>query len=283
MHRIRRHLYCFVPAVFAVLVFSAYGYVLQGAHVLELYTKQLGKVDGLFVSIGVIPHDTYGKNGSVERDQYITYKHPDSYRSEIMAGQRKWVYVRSGNESVAVVDGRIARTAGTVFDRFPELLFAPSRKGLEAALLNLGVDVAVSSLGRFEGNIAYVVGAIYPDESRPQVWFDQKTFRPIRWLAPPSALSGDSAVLEILFSDWRQKGGTWFPMEIELKVDGETVREMKVKEITPGTELQPALFDIAHIRSSHPEGDDDAASTDEGAQGLGGVKDLIKDFKRIYQ
>ncbi len=283
MHRRRIHILFIVPAVFTVLVLAAHGYVLQGAHILDLYVQQLGRTGDFYISQKLILPDTENADESVEFYQNLNYKHPDNYRSEILAKDREWIYVRSKGRSVTVVDGRIFNSGDTIFDRYTDLLFGRSRETLQQTLSDFGVDVSISSLGRFKDSIVYVIGAKYPDETRPQIWFDRSSFRPVRWFQPSPHFTENSEFMEILFSDWQSKNGTWYPMHIEFKVNTFKVRDIFVNEIKSDMHFPDEQFDVDYIRSVYPASTEGMGLPDDRSDGLSDLKKIIDNFKRIYR
>ncbi len=105
------------------------------------------------------------------------------------AGQRGYVLTKL--ESLTAVNGKIVDEPENVFDRYKDILLYHSRETLHVKLNWLGVEVSLTSLGRFQDKIAFVIGAQYPEESRSQLWVDKETFRPIRWLLVNPSPAGE--------------------------------------------------------------------------------------------
>lgn len=277
------HILFIVSAVFMALALTAHAYVLQGAHILDLYVQQLGNSGDCYISQKLTLYDASNADSAVELYQNIKFKYPDTYRSEILAKDREWIQVRSQGKSVTIKDGRVFNSDETLFDRYTDLLFGGSRKALEHTLYELGVDVSISSLGRFNGMVVYVVGAKYPDESRPQIWFDKNSFRPVRWLQPGSHVAANSETTEILFSDWRRESSRWYPMHIRFTANALGIRDIVVNEIKADAHFPEEQFDVDRIRSIYPAPTADKIPDDAGMGGLTDFKKTSDDFKRIYK
>ena len=191
----------------------------------------------------------------------------------------------TAGRSLTLIDGNIVTGAENRFDLFKDLLFYRSRMELAERLIRLGVDVSVSSLGRFEEKIAFVVGANYPDESVSQVWIDRDTFLPIRWIIKDvnSALKSDS--LEIRYLTWWKIGKTRYPSRIEFYQDGNLVRVNQAINFEEDANFSGELFDIEHLKNEYPRapvqpivpGEPD--ERDEPSE----IEKAIEEFRRIFE
>ena len=146
----------------------------------------------------------------------------------------------------------------------------------------MGVDVTITSVGRFEGQIAYVLGAQYPDETHSQIWFDRKTFKPFRWLLVAGAEEGIKDILDVRYSNWREVRGMWYPMQIEFYQNQRLVREIQVTYIKVNPTFSAKLFDIEHIRSVYQPMTEIAPEKKE-AVGIPEIQKTIEDFKKMYE
>jgi hypothetical protein len=111
-----------------------------------------------------------------------------------------------------------------------------------------GVDIGASSLGLWDEDVVYVIGAHYPDESVSQVWVDKERFLPVRWIIhqPPTSRTDHFKVLEFAYRQWRQHGETWYPMLIDTYLDGRIIRQGRVNQVDVNT-IGPEIFDIDRL------------------------------------
>ena len=210
---------CFFIVISFFINGPVHGYVLQGLHILDLMVEQLGEAPSLYVSQELIfyrrvsqvdidsnePVTEYQAQDNTEIDlpadqtiqveenitveetlkleETLRFIFSNAFRSDAKSLDSERIYVVSGDTSLTVVDGNIVPAAANRFDLYKDILLFRTREGLAERLLELGVDVSVSSLGRFEGEIKFVIGAEYPDESVSQIWFDRETFLPTRWIS----------------------------------------------------------------------------------------------------
>jgi len=304
-----------IVALFSTMVCA---YVLQGPHVLQLMTEKMGQAKSLFVSQRVIfynlqsQRESAGEDVSPERlksadsvtgfqqgtpvdygkpsvqpvvmqlDESLRYEFSEAFRSDIVSADNQRVFVFKDGQTLTVIDGAVSGTGETRFDLYKDLLLYRSRELLCKRLSQLGVDVAVSSLGKFEGHLALVVGAEYPDETRSQVWIEMKTFRPLRMLIPGSGRLDTAGFLEIRYSRWQEIGKIWYPMRIEFIEDGKIVRTIEVNDYQINPHFDKDVFDIARLKHQYRQSTATPVRPAEN-EGLSEVQKTIEEFKKIFE
>jgi hypothetical protein len=291
-------------------------YVLQGPHILQLMTEKMGQAKSLFVSQKVIfynlqpkaellnetspeslkdntshtdfetekPADTEDPSARpavIQLDESLRYVFSEAFRSDIVSDYNQRIFVFSNGQTLTVIDGVISGVGETRFDLYKDLLLYRSRERLCERLSQLGIDVATSSIGKFDGHLAFVVGAEYPDDTRPQVWIEMKSFQPLRMLIPGSS-SGSTGFLEIRYSRWQEISKIWYPMRIEFMQDGKIVRAIEVSDYRINPHFTKEVFDIARLKLEYRQS---AAAPDRPAesQGLSEVQKTIEEFKKIFE
>ena len=295
-----------------------HGYVLQGLHILDLMIEQLGEAQGLYVSQDLIFYrlvsqvdiestetlEEYQALDSTEidlpaeetipLDQNVTVEEKleleetlrfifsNAFRSDAKSIDSERIYVVSGNRSLTIVDGNIVPSATNRFDLYKDVLLYRTREGLADRLWELGVDVSVSSLGRFEGEIQFVLGAVYPDESVSQIWIDRETFLPTRWIIRGDGGRSGSDVLEVRYLTWWKSGQSRYPSRIEFYQDGNLVRVNQVKSFREADIFSNDLFDIEHLRSVYPLAPEQPLVPGEPEE-PSEVQKTIDEFKRVFE
>ncbi|MBW1841543.1 MAG: hypothetical protein JRI75_07085 [Deltaproteobacteria bacterium] len=257
-------------------------YVLQGPHILLLMAKHLGRATSLLVDQQLTLINTPAQKDPVEFDETLRYVFPETFRSDISTENVQRMHLSTEGAILTVIDGKTATDTETVFDRYKDLLLYRSRKSLQKQLYGHGVNVMVSSLGRYNGRVAYVVGAEYPDETVPQVWVDKDTFRPFRWVLAPGSEEKREDALEVRYLEWVKNDGTWYPMQIEFYQNEVLVRKIQVKSVQVNLSFSGDLFDIGHLRTIHMPGAT-AVSGQSETEGLSEVQKTIEEFKKRYE
>ena len=308
-------------SILAVFVGSTHAYVLQGPHILDLMIENLGKANSLFVShkiiyyragfvddselfspsrssvpssdAGYIPNrlgqsENHFADGmaqvdeTMELDGSLRYIFSQAFRSDARSNDSERIYIFSDGKSLTLIDGNSVPGAANRFDLYKDILFYHSREALVDRLLQLGVDVTISSLGRFEEKIAFVVGAQYPDESVSQVWVDQETFLPLRWIIPGVDPAGESDTLEFRYLIWWKTGNIRYPSRIEFYQDGNLVRVNQAINLEENPTFPRELFDIDYLKAAFPRAPLQPIVPGEPEE-PSEVEKTIEEFRRIFE
>jgi hypothetical protein len=309
--------FCFLAVISLWINGPVHGYVLQGAHVIDLMIEQLGEAQSLFVSQQLVfyrmasqvdqettemedadqpldrietdlPADqsievdnNVALQETLELEETLRFVFSHAFRSDAKSYDSERIHVVSGDRSLTIVDGNIVPTAANRFDLYKDILLYRSREALVERLYEVGVDASVSSLGRFEGEIAFVVGAVYPDESVSQIWFDRKTFLPIRWIIHSGGAAG-SDMLEVRYLTWWKSGQSRYPSRIEFYQDGNLVRVNQTRNFREGEVFSDDLFDIDHLSAIYPRAPEQPLVPGEPEE-PSEVQKTIDEFKRVFE
>jgi hypothetical protein len=112
-----------------------------------------------------------------------------------------------------------------------------------AALAARGVAVTQTSLGRFDGRLAYVIGG-RAGEAKPLAFVDKETFQPMRLVSREAgAGAGAGALLDVRLVGWGSPtGGDWFPRAVEV-LEGDHPRlRLTTEAAAANPKLADALF-----------------------------------------
>lgn len=114
---------------------------------------------------------------------------------------------------------------------------AEGKAALERHLRALGVEERRSSLGRFGGEVAYVLGN--PADGRPQLWVYKDTFRPARVRSTDRA----GVAWDVRFVDFQSPTtGEWMPRTIEVWRGNERVLRFAALRADNRATLADSLF-----------------------------------------
>jgi outer membrane lipoprotein-sorting protein len=272
----------FLSIVIFIYVYQqAEAYVLQGSHLLELMTQNLGKSKRLLISQKLILYDN-SRQGGLEFNETLKYIFPETFRSDIISESVQRIHVLSKGEALTVIDGKAVAASEALYDRYKDIFLYNSRILLEDKLYLHGVDVDVSSLGRFQGRPVYVLGAQYPDETVPQIWLTKDTFRPLRWILTGKTAANREDALEVRYLDWQLLNKMWYPMRVEFYRDDILVREIRVQNIETKPAFSEDLFDIDHLKSIYLP-DASQRSEQDAEKDLNEVQKTIEEFKKMYE
>ena len=153
----------------------------------------------------------------IQADGSIFLKLPGRCRMEVR--------VPEGSNSTSVnsngkrrTEGKVIASVAAALDEIcPALALRSASEGeardaLERHLKSLGIDTKQTSLARFEGQIAYVIGN--PKEGSPQFWIYKDSFQPARVLFKGKQAG---ALWDVRFRDFGNPvSADWFPRVVEV-------------------------------------------------------------------
>ena len=218
-------------------------------------------------------------DGVYQLNEMLMYRFPSSFRSEISAESAKRIHVVANGRALTVLDNKIVAQTESEFDWYKDILLYNNRALLEKKLPSLGVDVSVSSLGRFQGKVAYVIGARYPDETVPQIWLDKTTFRPFRWILKSNS-SGSQGLFEVRYLEWQKIQNLYYPMHIEFYQSAHIIRDIRVSSIQVDAAVSDHLFNIERLRANYPPSRPILPNQSESNE-INEVQKSLQDFNRI--
>lgn len=279
----KKLLFIFIAGLFYICISSVAGaYVLRGPHILELMTKKLGKAKGLLVSQKLVLYDDTRQKIGGELTETLRYIFPETFRSDISSEKAKRIHILSKGGTLTVIDEKTVEDAENPYYHYKDILLFRSKDLLQRRLSSLGVDTSISSLGRFQDKVSYVLGAQYPDDSVSQIWLDRSAFHPFRWIMRSNTTKNSGEMLEVRYFRWQKVDNTWYPMRIQFYQNDLLIREIMVENIVMNPSFSDTLFDIQHLRSIYPPVTEVQADQSE-KKGMDEVQKTIEDFKKIYE
>lgn len=274
--------FAFILAMLVSFSTPANGYVLTGPHIFELMIEKLGQTKRLLVHQKLVIYDETGKKEPVNLDETIRYVFPEIFRSDILSDKVHRIHIVSKDRALVMMDKKIIEKSETCFDFYKDILLYRSRPLLQQRLSFLGMDIFISSVGRFEDKLAYIVGAQYPDETVTQIWVDKDSFQPLRFIIAPEKETGCAGGLDIRYYRWEKSSDTWYPMEIKLFQNHVMIREIIVDNMEVNPEFSEKLFDIESFNSRYPPSLENLPGEKAGKE-LDEIKKTIEEFKKIYK
>lgn len=310
----------FVLASSLVFISPLHAYVLQGRHVLDLMIEKLGAAETLFVSQRLIFYRIAPAAGTstsaavaapqpgvyaggdadqagaaipnnpqvsaqepLELEESLRFVFSNAFRSDARSQNSERIYIFSHGRTLTIIDGAIVPDAANRFDLYKDILLYRSRPALADRLSELGVDVSISSLGRFEDKIAFVLGAEYPDDSVNQLWVDKETLLPLRLIIKGSSGGGIPNTVEMRYLTWWGIGETRYPSRIEFYQDDNLVRVNQARNFEENATFSKELFDIEHLRMVYPRTLTLPPVAAGGSEESSEVQKTIEEFKRIFE
>jgi hypothetical protein len=264
------------------LPLSVNGYVLPGQHLLLMMTESLGSATSLTVHQRTFLYDDSAQGPQAELSETLTYRFSNAFLSESVSPHLTRIHLDVLDDAVTIVDNRLALQDESRFDRYKDLLLFHSRILLTDRLSRRGIDTMISSLGRFEGEPVYVLGAQYPDKTMAQIWIEKETFRPLRLLIPMTGTEGSVEMLEFRYLLWQENGKVWYPLRIECYENERLIRMMVVSDMEVDPLIDDEDFDIGFLRAQYGEEayiEEDLLAPEEEDD----IQKALDDFKKRYE
>ena len=262
------------------------GHVLEGAHVLDLMARKLSGAQTLQVDQLVTVEDITVASEPFVLEESLSFIFPNRFRSDIQHENTHRIHVLSHGQTITVVDGTIAANGYSGrFDRYKDLFLNNSRHLLHKALATYGVDVGITSLGRMEDHVVFVIGANYPDDSVSQLWVDKERFVPLRWI---NVIKSDETGmvtdrLEFIYRNWQNVDKVLYPMQITTFHNQYPIRQIRVTRVNANVVITPELLDIPHLMTLYPREVVEAPPEDqESNSDVDEVERTIEDFRKKF-
>ena len=256
-------------------------YVLEGPHVLQLTAKAMGTIAALRVEQKLLIYPQEPEALPTVFDETAIYVMPERFRSDISAEQIQRTHLVFADSALTVIDGRLA-LGPDPFDQYQRLLRSRSRPRLMRTLNQLGVETAISSLGRLDETVVFVIGARYPDETASQLAVDKETFLPLRLLLVDRHTNPPDSRLEIHYREWQKLQSGWFPLQVVFYQDERLVREIRVADLLLNPSLPEALMDPEALKAAVAAQAADTPRT-ENQQAVETVQQAVEDFQKKFE
>ena len=259
----------------------AVAYVLEGPHVLELSAEAMGTIAALQADQKLLIYPQMPESAPTRYDETATYVMPERFRSDIVSDQIQRTHLVFADSSITVIDGRLA-VGEDPFDLYQQLLRSRTRPRLMRTLNRLGVETAISSLGRIEETVVFVLGARYPDESVSQLAIDKETFLPVRLLLVDQGVAGADRRLEIFYRSWRKVQSGWFPFQVDFTINGRLAREIQVADLRINPSIPADLMDLEALKASAARNDIDTPQAQK-QEAVDAVQQAVQDFRKKFE
>lgn len=245
-------------------------YVLPGPHILELMTRNLDRSKGARIDQRVIFYEQGPGDSVITVRQTLYYNFHGNFRSDIIGSDTRRIHVVAGDDKMTIANGRAVNDTEDLFEYYKDIFIYKARILTQDRLAALGVNVYVSSLGRLQDKIFFILGAQYPDESISQVWIDRDNFRPVRLLIFDRNPLNSENFIDIRYKQWQKNGDLWYPRQIRFFRQDILVREIRVDRVRVLSGLPAGLFNIRQLKKSLSNDHDREPALDDmqGTDGL---------------
>ncbi|WP_155312542.1 hypothetical protein [Desulfosarcina ovata] len=266
-----------LSVVFTVAVGSppARAYVLDSTQIFGHTAEAMGAIATLRCHQKLLIYPQTPDTPPTIFEETTIYVMPLRFRSDIVSTRIRRTHLVYAGRSLTVIDGRTV-VGESPFDRYQGILRSRTRGQLMQSARQLGIDTDISSLGRIEQSVVFVIGADYPDESVSQLAIDKKTFFPVRLL-----LVVPGSRMEIYYRKWQPVQKSWFPYQITFHINGHLAREIRVTELEANPSVPADLMDLEALKASAAPSD--SAPQRQNQEAVDTVQQAVEDFQKKFE
>jgi hypothetical protein len=195
------------------------------------------RVDGSLVLSGAAAAELGGR-AELQSDARVYLRLPGRCRLEASGSETgKLTVVQSGGQqktegpNIPALDVGLAEFCAILGSRSA----GDGKNELESHLKKRGVNLGISWLARFGGQVAYVVGGAKDTDA--QFWVFKDSWLParIRW-------TEGGTRWDVRFVDYNSPAGDWFPRAVEVSRDGERQVRFTTLSADPRASVPDRLF-----------------------------------------
>lgn len=224
------------------LTTQAHAYVLPAEYIMRMLADKISRLKIEDVSIKL-----EAQQGSETVAERFYLKRAE--RSRLLSGaDEALIYVEREGQITDMASGTLQRSRANRTDVLTALLF-PAGKNLDeravrmlSVLSTAGIDTSVVALGRSGNRPVYIVGAKSFEPLKSQVWFDKKSFVPVRSILYTAAEAAGDKVEKRYLDHQKSAAGRWFPSIIETWKNNILVKEQVVVEAKKNQKLPESMF-----------------------------------------
>jgi hypothetical protein len=254
-------------------------YILEVPQILNLSIKKMGAPANFSVTQNLTLYD----NPDIPEvlQETINYKLPEQFRSDIITENMSKIYLFSRDTAITIVNKKISSTVEDPMEYYKDPFLFQNPELMKGRLVFLGIDLAVSSLGRFKNQFFYVIGAVYPDKTRPQLWIEKESFLPTRFLILDQTDPNRKKNIEFRYLNWMKTENAYYPMRIETYIDDILFRTIDALSVKLNSDYDDNFFNIRHLQTAYPLKASDSYEQNQTDE-LKDVQQSIEDLKRRF-
>lgn len=197
------------------------------------------RVEGTLILSGTAAGEA-GGTGEVQSDARVAMRLPGRCRLDATSADGGKLGVVDVNGQIRT-EGQSVAALGAALSELCALFGARSaadgRSALESHLRARGVDIRTTSLARFGGQVAYVLGG--KSDKEAQFWVFKDSFLPARMRWAEAGTGWD-----VRFVDYNSPAGAWFPRVVEVSRNGEQQMRFTTLSGDPHASLPDRLFSL---------------------------------------
>lgn len=236
--------------IFVILflpVSLTYAYIPPAVTLLRMSSQANQQFKDFLLESQSIIYDQVYVQGHKRLSETIYLRLPNMIRCEMRFSDSTKIFISRGEERFVLVDDQV-KAAGIPIEKklLPLLYLYHPLNFLADELKKLGLDLSINSLGRFEGEIVYIIGSKDGYMDRPQLWLEKDTLRPLRFINIANDREGGvSGQVDVRFIKYKFfRNNVWFPSMILVFKSNVLNREYIFTDVVVNYDLEDELFNV---------------------------------------
>ena len=266
--RTRLHLgtFIFAPILVCLMPMKSKAYIMPAEQLIDLMARNFSQFTTLIITQSthiITPEDLVVQ---VVMEEKIWLKSPFFHYSELVDLPDGW----SSNPYVLTA----ARPSTDYI--FRRLFMKSDKHTIMTLLSEMGIDIGLVAITRYNGTIAYRLGD--KDPKGPKLLVEKERFLPLHLSYSLWRDSGQKTVT-VLFNDYRKVGEGWYPYETAIFTEEELEERYFVIDLRVNTPIESSFFDQPEEALRRPlDSEKDRQSPEEGR-----LREIIELLKEKYK
>lgn len=233
------------------LPFSASGYIPSANFIIKMMLEGNQAIQDIRVEQTATVFDKNSGRESFQIPEVLYLRVPDSYRLDITLPEEKKTVIYSEGETLTIVGSKVISHSQDEKSIFKDFFIKQSVAEIIELLHSRNVNTQRMGLGRFDGRIAYIIGAKERETKFPQLWIEKDNFLPLRFIVEEKK-KDSITTLEIRYLNYQHVDGKyWYPSTVEFYYDNKLALRYQTQKVVVNTNIPDNLFDISKIKKEY--------------------------------
>ena len=226
---------------------SAPGYIPSAHFIIKMMLRGNQAVHDVEVEQTATLFDEYSGEDGLQAPSKLYIKFSGSFRLDTTLPFEREILLHSDGLTLTVMNGGIVSEVPDIRCILKDFLVERSPDNILEVLHANHINTDRMGLGRFNGKIAYIIGANEGQTQAPQLWLDKDTFLPVRFIKEEEKEDGPS-ILEVRYLNYKYIDRKYrYPSVVEFYRDNKLTLRYQTRKVVVNTSIPNNLFDIQKI------------------------------------
>jgi|GEM_PF-5067928 len=239
-------------ALVLFLPVSALGYIPSAHFIIRMMLQRNQAIQDVTVEQTTAIFDDKSGYEGLQVREVLYLKFPDRYRLDTTLPNETKTTICSQGKMLTIVGNEVISHAPDEKITFKAFIINHSVDEVIQLLRSRNVNIERMGLGRFNGKIAYIIGANETETELPQLWIDKDRFLPLRFIAKEKKKESVTKV-EVRYLNYRRIHGKFqYPSTVEFYNDNILTLRYQIEKVVVNNLVPDKLFNIKTILGNNP-------------------------------